>query len=133
MTEINDLALYFNHNFNEDIDNKAYKVFESKYIEYLEYLARENNWEVINIYKNNFNFSMYLKSNKAPVVISIYDVRKVDYNWFDKVRIKLLKSNINYKSPIDFEYYTELPKLAKRINCLTNNKIGVDIDINDIF
>jgi len=121
MTQISDLTSYFTHNFNEDLDNRIYKIFENKYIEYLQYMAKENNWEIINIYKNNFNFSMYLKSNKAPVVISIYDV------------IKLLKRNMDYKSAVDFEYNTELPKLAKKVNSLTNNKIGVDIDINDIF
>ena len=133
MTEISDLTPYFTHNFKEDLDNRIYKIFENKYIEYLQYMAKENNWEVINIYKNNFNFSMYLKSNKTPVVISIYDVRKDNFNWYDRVHIKLLKRNMNYKSTIDFEYNTELPKLAKKVNSLTDNKIGVDIDINDIF
>lgn len=133
MTQISDLTSYFTHNFNEDLDNRIYKIFENKYIEYLQYMAKENNWEIINIYKNNFNFSMYLKSNKAPVVISIYDVRKDNFNWYDTVHIKLLKRNMDYKSAVDFEYNTELPKLAKKVNSLTNNKIGVDIDINDIF
>jgi len=132
MTEINDLTSYFYHDFNEDSDNSTYKVFENKYLEYLQQLAKSNNWEIKNTFRNDFNFSICIKSNNKVLVVSISDVRKEPFIWYDRVFIKLLTMDKNYKHT-NYQYYTELPKLAKKVNSLTNNKIGVDIDINDIF
>lgn len=134
MTEINDLVLYFNHDFRDDYDNKAYKVFENKYLEYLGQLATNNKWEIKKTFRNDFNFSMCIKSNNIVLVISIFDVRTERHIWYDRVYIKLLTMHNKDFKHSNFQYYTELPKLEKLVNGITNNNVNrSDIDINDIF
>ena len=133
MTQLAELQSYMSHYFPEDNDDRIYKSLENKYIEYIQYLANKNKWEVRTTYRNNFHFSMCVISNKIPVIISIYDVRKEYMNWYDDIHIKLLKRNIDYKSANTFQYTVSLPKLEAVINKITNNELGDDIDINDIF
>ena len=104
MTQLAELQSYMSHYFQEDNDDRIYKSLENKYIEYIQYLADKNKWEVRTTYKNNFHFSMCVISNKIPVVISIYDVRKEYMNWYDDIHIKLLKRNIDYMLMLDLFY-----------------------------
>ena len=133
MTELKDLTNYFTHDFNDDCDNKIYKIFENKYLEYLQQLANSNKWEIKKIFKNEFSFSICLVSNKKAVVISIYDVRKEMFSWYDHISIKLLTIDCEQVKRSNFKYDSSLPKLPTIINKLTNNKTGDEIDLDDIF
>ena len=134
MIKIDDLMVYLAHNFNEDNDITAYKVFEEKYLGYIEQLASTNNWEIKNVFKNDYHFSICIKSNKAILTIAIFDVRKDGTSWYDRVYVKLLTDKRENCKNTNFKYYIALPKLEMAINSITNNKINrSDIEIDDIF
>ena len=133
MTKITDLQAYIYHYFQDDNDDEIYKAFEEKYIDFIQSLADKNKWEVKSVYKNNFHFGICITSNKAILVISIYDVRKEYLEWYDRVHIKVLKNNKEMLGRKTLHYTAPLPKLEMVINKLTNNKTGDEINIDDIF
>ena len=73
MAKIEELKKYLTHEFSSGSYTGAdYKVFQTKYINYLKAMCRENYWQLVNIGRNHYCFSAFIKSaeNKC-VYISI--------------------------------------------------------------
>ena len=82
MAKIAELKKYLTHEFSTGCyTGDDYKSFQTKYLNYLKTLCRENHWQLVNVGKNHYCFSAFIKSaeNKC-VYISISDVGTLQTN-----------------------------------------------------
>ena len=90
MATIRDLEKYVNYEFSSGCyTGDDYKSFQTKYINYLKSVCKNNHWRLVNVGKNHYCFSAFIKSaeNKC-VYISISDVRYFSNEWYDHILIR---------------------------------------------
>ena len=77
MAKLNDLKKYIDYEFSSGCyTGEDYKSLQTKYINYLKAMCKENHWELVNISKNHYCFSAFIKSSENKCVyLSISDVR----------------------------------------------------------
>lgn len=112
MTKITELKKYLNHEFSSGFyTGEDYKTFQAKYIGFLKSVCRDNHWRLVNVGKNHYCFSAFIKSaeNKC-VYISISDVRYFNNEWYDHILIRTAKDEQDYRG--GFNHYTLLDNLA---------------------
>lgn len=76
MAKLAELKKYLNHEFSTGCyTGDDYKTFQTKYLNYLRAVCKENHWQLVNVGKNHYCFSAFIKSaeNKC-VYLSISDV-----------------------------------------------------------
>lgn len=73
-------------------------------------MCRDNHWRLVNIGKNHYCFSAFIKSaqNKC-VYISISDVRYFSNEWYNSILIRAAKDEQDYRG--GFNHYTTLEHL----------------------
>ncbi len=112
MSNINTLKQYINYEFSTGCyKGNDYKTFQTKYINYLKTICKENNWSLIKVNKNHYCFSAFIKGgteNKC-VYISISDVRYFNNDWYNHILVRTAKNEVDYKG--GFNHYTTLDKL----------------------
>ena len=84
MAKIEELKKYLTHEFSSgSYTGEDYRTFQTKYINYLKAICRENHWQLVNVGKNHYCFSAFIKSaeNKC-VYLSISDVRYFTNEWY---------------------------------------------------
>ena len=112
MSNINTLKQYINYEFSTGCyTGNDYKTFQTKYINYLKTICKENNWSLIKVNKNHYCFSAFIKGgteNKC-VYISISDVRYFNNDWYNHILVRTAKNEVDYKG--GFNHYTTLDKL----------------------
>lgn len=111
MANIKDLEKYVNYEFSSDCyTGDDYKSFQTKYINYLRAICKNNHWRLVNVGKNHYCFSAFIKSaeNKC-VYISISDVRYFSNEWYDHILIRTAKDEQDYRG--GFNNYTTLSDL----------------------
>ena len=111
MANIKDLEKYVNYEFSSDCyTGDDYKSFQTKYINYLRAICKNNHWRLVNVGKNHYCFSAFIKSaeNKC-VYISISDVRYFSNEWYDHILIRTAKDEQVYRG--GFNNYTTLSDL----------------------
>lgn len=121
MATLLELKKYINHKFSSGcyIGND-YKTFQSKYIDYLNTMCVENHWRLVNVGKNNYCFSAFIKSaHNKYVYISISDVRYFNNEWYKNILIRTAKNEVDYNS--GFAYHTNLERLDYMIAKLLND------------
>ena len=71
---------------------------------------KNNNWRLLNVGKNHYYFSAFIKSaeNKC-VYISISDVRYFSNEWYDHILIRTAENETDYRG--GFNNYTTLSDL----------------------
>ena len=77
MANIKDLKKYVGYEFSSGCyTGDDYKSFQTKYINFLKTMCRNNHWQLVNVGRNHYCFSAFIKSaeNKC-VYVSISDVR----------------------------------------------------------
>lgn len=77
MANIKDLKKYVGYEFSSGCyTGDDYKSFQTKYINYLRTMCQNNHWQLVNVGRNHYCFSAFIKSaeNKC-VYVSISDVR----------------------------------------------------------
>ena len=112
MTGITELKKYLGYEFSSgSYTGEDYKSFQTKYINYLKTICRENHWQLVNVGRNHYSFSAFIKSaeNKC-VYISIPDVRYFTNEWFSRILIRTAKDEQDYRG--GFNNYTTLEKLS---------------------
>lgn len=75
MANIKDLKKYVGYEFSSGCyTGDDYKSFQTKYLNYLRSICKQNHWQLVNVGKNHYCFSAFIKSaeNKC-VYISISD------------------------------------------------------------
>ena len=111
MANIKDLEKYVNYEFSSGCyTGDDYKSFQTKYINYLRALCKNNHWRLVNVAKNHYCFSAFIKSaeNKC-VYISISDVRYFSNEWHDHILIRTAENETDYRG--GFNNYTTLSDL----------------------
>lgn len=111
MATIRDLEKYVNYEFSSGCyTGDDYKSFQTKYINYLKSVCKNNHWRLVNVGKNHYCFSAFIKSaeNKC-VYISISDVRYFSNEWYDHILIRTAENETDYRG--GFNNYTTLSDL----------------------
>ena len=111
MANIKDLEKYVNYEFSSGCyTGDDYKSFQTKYINYLRTVCKNNHWRLVNVGKNHYCFSAFIKSaeNKC-VYISISDVRYFSNEWYDHILIRTAENETDYRG--GFNNYTTLDGL----------------------
>ncbi len=111
MANIKDLEKYVNYEFSSGCyTGDDYKSFQTKYINYLRAVCKNNHWRLVNVGKNHYCFSAFIKSaeNKC-VYISISDVRYFSNEWYDHILIRTAENETDYRG--GFNNYTTLSDL----------------------
>ena len=116
MSNINILKQYVNYEFSTGCyTGNDYKTFQTKYINYLRKICKENNWSLIKVNKNHYCFSAFIKggTENKYVYISISDVRYFNNDWYNHILVRTAKNEVDYKG--GFNHYTTLDKLEYKI------------------
>lgn len=111
MAKLKDLEKYVNYEFSSGCyTGGGYKSFQTKYINYLKSVCKNNHWRLVNVGKNHYCFSAFIKSaeNKC-VYISISDVRYFSNEWYDHILIRTAENETDYRG--GFNNYTTLSDL----------------------
>ena len=112
MAKIAELKKYLGYEFSSgSYTGEDYKSFQTKYINYLKAVCRENHWQLVNVGRNHYCFSAFIKSaeNKC-VYISISDVRYFSNEWYSNILIRTAKDEQDYRG--GFNHYTTLEDLT---------------------
>ena len=115
MASITQLQKYLDFQFSTGIyTGSDYITFQTKYLNFLKRMCKNNGWKLINVNKNHYCFSAFIKSktNKC-VYLSISDVRYFDNDWYKNILVRTAKNEVDYKG--GFNNYTTLDNLENKI------------------
>ena len=69
MAKLAELKKYLTHKFSSgSYTGEDYKSFQTKYINYLKAMCRDNHWQLVNIGRNHYCFSAFIKSAENKCV-----------------------------------------------------------------
>lgn len=111
MATIKDLEKYIDYEFSSGCyTGDDYKSFQTKYINFLRSICKQNHWQLVNIGRNHYCFSAFIKNaeNKC-VYISISDVRFFTNEWYNNILIRTAKNEQDYHG--GFNHRTTLKEL----------------------
>ena len=94
MATIKDLEKYIDYEFSSGCyTGDDYKSFQTKYINFLRSICKQNHWQLVNVGRNHYCFSAFIKSaeNKC-VYVSISDVRFFTNEWYSNILIRTAKN-----------------------------------------
>ena len=114
MATIKDLEKYIDYEFSSGCyTGDDYKSFQTKYINYLRSICKQNHWQLANVGRNHYCFSTFIKSaeNKC-VYISISDVRFFTNEWYNNILIRTAKNEQDYYG--GFNHRTTLKELEMK-------------------
>ena len=111
MATIEELKKYLTHEFSSgSYTGEDYRTFQTKYLNYLRAVCKENHWQLVNVGKNHYCFSAFIKSaeNKC-VYVSISYVRYFTNEWYNHILIRTAQHEQDYRG--GFNNYTTLSDL----------------------
>ncbi len=114
MATIKDLEKYIDYEFSSGCyTGEDYKSFQTKYINFLRSICKQNHWQLVNVGRNHYCFSAFIKSaeNKC-VYISISDVRFFTNEWYNNILIRTAKNEQDYHG--GFNHRTTLKELEMK-------------------
>ena len=114
MAKLAELKKYLDYEFSSGCyTGDDYKSFQTKYINYLKAMCKENHRQLVNVCGNHYCFSAFVKSyeNKC-VYISVPDVRYFTNEWYSHILIRTVKDEQDYRG--GFNNYTTLEKLSAK-------------------
>ena len=114
MATIKDLEKYIDYEFSSGCyTGDDYKSFQTKYINFLRSICKQNHWQLVNVGRNHYCFSAFIKSaeNKC-VYVSISDVRFFTNEWYSNILIRKAKNEQDYYG--GFNYRTTLKELEMK-------------------
>ena len=114
MATIKDLEKYIDYEFSSGCyTGDDYKSFQTKYINFLRSICKQNHWQLVNVGRNHYCFSAFIKSaeNKC-VYISISDVRFFTNEWYNNILIRTAKDEQDYHG--GFNHRTTLKELEMK-------------------
>ena len=111
MAKLNNLKKYIDYEFSSGCyTGEDYKSFQTKYINYLKAMCKENHWELVKVGKNHYCFSAFFKSSENKCVyLSISDVRYFSNEWYSHILVRTAKNEVDYRG--GFNNYTTLENL----------------------
>lgn len=114
MATIKDLEKYIDYEFSSGCyTGDDYKSFQTKYINFLRSICKQNHWQLVNVGRNHYCFSAFIKSaeNKC-VYVSISDVRFFTNEWYTNILIRTAKNEQDYHG--GFNHRTTLKELEMK-------------------
>lgn len=114
MATIKDLEKYIDYEFSSGCyTGDDYKSFQTKYINFLRSICKQNHWQLVNVGRNHYCFSAFIKSaeNKC-VYVSISDVRFFTNEWYNNILIRTAKNKQDYHG--GFNHRTTLKELEMK-------------------
>ena len=114
MATIKDLEKYIDYELSSGCyTGDDYKSFQTKYINFLRSICKQNHWQLVNVGRNHYCFSAFIKSaeNKC-VYISISDVRFFTNEWYNNILIRTAKNEQDYYG--GFNHRTTLKELEMK-------------------
>ena len=114
MATIKDLEKYIDYEFSSGCyTGDDYKSFQTKYINFLRSMCKQNHWQLVNVGRNHYCFSAFIKSaeNKC-VYVSISDVRFFTNEWYNNILIRKAKNEQDYQG--GFNHRTTLKELEMK-------------------
>ena len=114
MATIKDLEKYIDYEFSSGCyTGDDYKSFQTKYINFLRSTCKQNHWQLVNVGRNHYCFSAFIKSaeNKC-VYVSISDVRFFTNEWYSNILIRTAKNEQDYHG--GFNHRTTLKELEMK-------------------
>ena len=114
MATIKDLEKYIDYEFSSGCyTGDDYKSFQTKYINFLRSICKQNHWQLVNVGRNHYCFSTFIKSaeNKC-VYVSISDVRFFTNEWYNNILIRTAKNEQDYHG--GFNHRTTLKELEMK-------------------
>ena len=114
MAQIKDLEKYIDYEFSSGCyTGDDYKSFQTKYINFLRSICKQNHWQLVNVGRNHYCFSAVIKSaeNKC-VYVSISDVRFFSNEWYSNILIRTAKNEQDYHG--GFNHRTTLKELEMK-------------------
>lgn len=114
MATIKDLEKYIDYEFSSGCyTGDDYKSFQTKYINFLRSICKQNHWQLVDVGRNHYCFSAFIKSaeNKC-VYISISDVRFFTNEWYSNILIRTAKNEQDYHG--GFNHRTTLRELEMK-------------------
>lgn len=114
MATIKDLEKYIDYEFSSGCyTGDDYKSFQTKYINFLRSICKQNHWQLVNVGRNHYCFSAFIKSaeNKC-VYVSISDVRFFTNEWYNNILIRTAKNEQDYHG--GFKHRTTLKELEMK-------------------
>ena len=121
MANITNLKKYLGYEFSSGCyTGNDYKSFQTKYINYLKAMCKDNHWELVNVGKNHYCFSAFIKSAEGRYVyLSISDVRYFADEWFNHILVRTAKNEVDYRG--GFNNYTALDDLEGKVAILLDD------------
>lgn len=114
MATIKDLEKYIGYEFSSGCyTGDDYKSFQTKYINFLRSICKQNHWQLVNVGRNHYCFSAFIKNaeNKC-VYVSISDVRFFTNEWYSNILIRTAKNEQDYHG--GFNHRTTLKELEMK-------------------
>ena len=122
MATLKDMQKYLDYEFSSgSYTGQDYKTFQTKYINYLKTLCVKNNWELVNVGRNHYEFTAFIKSNDGYVYFSISDVRFFRNEWYHHILIRTAEHEKDYRGGCNT--YTDLPNLQNAVRNLLIRRI----------
>lgn len=114
MATIKDLEKYIDYEFSSGCyTGDDYKSFQTKYINFLRSLCKQNHWQLVNVGRNHYCFSAFIKSAENKYVyVSISDVRFFTNEWYSNILIRTAKNEQDYHG--GFNHRTTLKELEMK-------------------
>ena len=119
MASLTQLKKYYNHEFDDwgGTTSKDYKGFESKYINYIKRICKDNEWQFISGNRNHYQFSCVIQRNDSIYIyISISDVRYWHNEWYNRILIRTMKHATDWTG--NSNNYSNLENLVENISKL---------------
>lgn len=90
MANLNELRKYLTHTFSTgSATGKDYKIFQTKYINYLRSLCKLHRWELVNVGRNHYCFTAFIRNEENKYIyLSISDVRYFNNEWYYHILIR---------------------------------------------
>lgn len=114
MATIKDLEKYIDYEFSSGCyTGDDYKSFQTKYINFLRSICKQNHWQLVNVGRNHYCFSAFIKSSENKCVyVSISDVRFFANEWYSNILIRTAKNEQDYYG--GFNHRTTLKELEMK-------------------
>lgn len=114
MATIKDLEKYIGYEFSSGCyTGDDYKSFQTKYINFLRSICKQNHWQLVNVGRNHYCFSAFIKSTENKCVyVSISDVRFFTNEWYNNILIRTAKNEQDYHG--GFNHRTTLKELEMK-------------------
>lgn len=114
MATIKDLEKYIDYEFSSGCyTGDDYKSFQTKYINFLRSICKQNHWQLVNVGRNHYCFSAFIKSAESKCVyVSIGDVRFFTNEWYNNILIRTAKNEQDYHG--GFNHRTTLKELEMK-------------------